>query len=48
MWPSVNGTVLTNQMDINSEKTHEVTRFKQTRTYRHQESAYESQQWGNQ
>ncbi len=29
MWPSVNGNVLTNQIDIRSEKTHEVTRCKQ-------------------
>ncbi len=29
MWPSVNGNVLTNQIDIQSEKTHEVTRCKQ-------------------
>ncbi len=29
MWPSVNGNVLTNQIDIPSEKTHEVTRCKQ-------------------
>ncbi len=26
MWPGVNGTVLTNQIHIRSEKTHEVTR----------------------
>ncbi len=25
IWPSVNGNVLTNQIDIRSEKTHEVT-----------------------
>ncbi len=25
MWPSVNGNVLTIQIDIRSEKTHEVT-----------------------
>ncbi len=29
MWPSVNGNVLTNQIDIRSEKTHDVTRCKQ-------------------
>ncbi len=29
MWTSVNGNVLTNQIDIQSEKTHEVTRCKQ-------------------
>ncbi len=29
MWPSVNGNVLTNRIDIRSEKTHEVTRCKQ-------------------
>ncbi len=29
MWPSVNGNVLTNQIDIQSEKKHEVTRCKQ-------------------
>ncbi len=29
LWPSVNGKVLTNQIDIWSEKTHEVTRPKQ-------------------
>ncbi len=29
MWPGVNGNVLTNQIDIRSEKTHEVTRCKQ-------------------
>ncbi|MGL4647002.1 MAG: hypothetical protein ACRCVL_07950, partial [Cetobacterium sp.] len=28
MWPNVNGTVLTNQIAIRSEKTHEVTRCK--------------------
>ncbi|MGL4646124.1 MAG: hypothetical protein ACRCVL_03220 [Cetobacterium sp.] len=28
MWPDVNGTVLTNQIAIGSEKTHEVTRCK--------------------
>ncbi len=32
MWPSVNGNVLTNQIDIRSEKTHEVTRCKQALT----------------
>ncbi len=26
MWPSVNGNVLSNQIDITSEKTHEMTR----------------------
>ncbi len=30
MCPSVNGNVLTNQIDIRSEKTHEMTRCKQT------------------
>ncbi len=29
MWPSVNGNVLTNKIDIQSGKTHEVTRCKQ-------------------
>ncbi len=28
MWQSVNGYVLTNQIDIRSEKTHEMTRCK--------------------
>ncbi len=26
MWPNVNGNVLTNQIDIRSEKTHEMTK----------------------
>ncbi len=30
MWPSVNGNVLTNRIDIRSEKTHDVTRCQQT------------------
>ncbi len=34
MWPSVNGNVLTNQIDIRSEKTHEVTRCKQALSLR--------------
>ncbi len=29
MWPSVNGNVLTNQIDIPSEKAHEMTRCNQ-------------------
>ncbi len=29
MWPSVNGNVLTKQIDIRSEKMHELTRCKQ-------------------
>lgn len=29
MWPGVNGTILTNQIDNRSEKTHEETRCKQ-------------------
>ncbi len=32
MWPSVDGNVLTNQTDVQSEKTHEVTRCKQPYT----------------
>ncbi len=34
MWPSVNGNVLTNQIDIRSEKMHEVTRCKQAHILR--------------
>ncbi len=29
MWPSVNGNVLTNQIEIRSAKMHEMTRCKQ-------------------
>ncbi len=33
MWPSVNGNVLTNQIDIRSAKTHEMTRCKQALSF---------------
>ncbi len=33
MWPSLNGNVLTNQIDIRSAKRHEVARCKQALKY---------------